>query len=160
MAITVDENTTSNIGSAFSATDADGDNISWSVGGTDASSFGISRGQLPLASGATLDYETQASYSITVIASDDRASNSVAVTVTVTDDTEAPGKVGGVTMTYRSPGSFDMSWDAPANNGPEITNYKLRWREAGTSTPGIPISRPAATWASTLLIRARSMSFR
>ena len=56
--ITVAENSTGKIGRAFTATDKDaGDTISWSVSGSGA--FDISRGQLRLASGATLDYETR-----------------------------------------------------------------------------------------------------
>ena len=83
--ISVFEYVIGNIGSAFTATDPDGDDITWSVGGTDASSFDISGGQLSLASGVTFDFEIKNSYDITVIASDGTNTDSVAVTVTVTD---------------------------------------------------------------------------
>ena len=134
--ITVAENTTGNIGSAFTATDAVGDTISWSLSGADAGSFDISAsgGQLTLASGVTLDYETTTSYSITVIASDETNTSSVAVTVTVTDVTTEPGKVGGLTAKYGSPTSVSLNWSEPANNGPAITGYDVRVRVAGAST--------------------------
>ena len=138
--ITVAENTTGDIGDAFTATDAVGDTISWSLSGTDASSFAItgsslisgSTGQLSLASGVTLDYETTTSYSITVIASDGTNTASVAVTVSVTDVTAEPGKVGGVKMDRTSPGSFAVTWQVASGTG--ITGYKLRFRVVGTST--------------------------
>ena len=91
VAIGVAENTTGDIGSPFTATDADfGESITWSLTGPDASSFVISGdnrfsnsrdGQLSLASGVTIDYSTQSSYAITVIASDGTDTDSVAVTV-------------------------------------------------------------------------------
>ena len=88
--ITVAENTTGSIGRAFTATDKDADDtISWSVSG--ASAFDISGGQLSLASGATLDYETRSAYSLTVTASDGNGgTHSVAVKVAVTDVKESP----------------------------------------------------------------------
>ncbi len=141
--ITVAENTTGNIGGAFSATDQNGDTITWSVGGTDDTSFDISGGQLSLASGVTLDYETKTSYSITVIASDGTSSDddSVAVTVTVTDDdTEAPGKPDTPTVAAWSTTKLRVTWTAPANSGPAITDYDVQYREKNTT--------PLATWAS------------
>ena len=130
--ITVAENTPGNIGGAITATDPDGGAITWSLSGTDAGSFAISGGQLSLASGVTLDYETKTSYSITVIATGESKSSSVAVKVNVTDAATEPGKVGGVTMTWNSPGSFLVRWGVPSGTG--ITGYNLRFREAGTST--------------------------
>ena len=125
--ITVKENATGSIGSAFTATDADGDTITWSVGGTGASSFNISGGQLSLASGATLDYETKASYSITVIASDGTGSDSVAVTVRVTDVREPPGRPAAPTVAANSTTSLTVTWGAPTNTGPPITRYYIHY---------------------------------
>ena len=94
-ALSVEENTTGTL-YTFEASDADGDTITWTLSGTDQASFTISRnvagnGVLAPASGTTLDFEGKASYSFTVRASDGALSDSVAITLSVTDDdTETP----------------------------------------------------------------------
>ena len=69
-----------------------------------------------------------------MIASDETNTSSVAVTVTVTDVTTEPGKVSGVTVSTYNHGltTKDISWALPTGLG--LSNYKVRWREAGTST--------------------------
>ena len=91
-AFTVDENTPPGtlVGSAVTATDADGDVLTYSLSGTDASSFGIdsSTGQLFLK--APLDYETKSVYEVTIRVSDDNnASVDVDVTIAISDVDEA-----------------------------------------------------------------------
>ena len=55
------------------------------------------------------------------------------ITVTVTDvDTEAPGKPGTPTVSAASATSLSVSWSAPSNAGPAITDYDVQYR-AGTS---------------------------
>ena len=81
-----------NVGLPVTATDPDGDTLTYSLSGTDAGSFEIdgATGQLRTKEGATYDYETQASYSVTVAAEDgDGVSASIAVTVNLTDVEEA-----------------------------------------------------------------------
>ena len=73
----VDENETS-VGS-LSATDADGDTVTFTLGGTDADSFSLNS---PLAFVEAPDFETKSSYTITVIASD--GTNTVEQEVTIT----------------------------------------------------------------------------
>ncbi len=78
------------VGSAVTATDADGDVLTYSLSGTDASSFGIdsSTGQLFLKD--PLDYETKSVYEVTIRVSDDNnASVDVDVTITISDLDEA-----------------------------------------------------------------------
>ena len=91
-AFTVDENTPPGtlVGSAVTATDADGDVLTYSLSGTDASSFGIdsSTGQLFLKN--PLDYEAKSVYEVTVRVSDDNnASVDVDVTIVVNNVDEA-----------------------------------------------------------------------
>ena len=87
----VTENTTSgtNIGDAVSATDADEDTLTYTLGGTDASSFSIVSTSGQLQTSAALDYEDKTSYSVTVTATDDSGasndSTSINVTISVTD---------------------------------------------------------------------------
>ena len=90
---TVAENTGSgvNIGSAVSATDADDDQLTYSLSGTDALSFGIDSSSGQLRTRTALDYETKSSYSVTVSVSDgNEGSDSIPVTISVTDVDETP----------------------------------------------------------------------
>ncbi|WP_420625273.1 cadherin domain-containing protein [Candidatus Poriferisodalis sp.] len=55
------------------------------------------------------------------------------ITVTVTDvNTEAPGKPGAPAVSTASVTSLSVGWSAPANAGPAITDYDMRYR-AGIS---------------------------
>ena len=82
-----------NVGSAVTATDPDaGDTLTYSLSGTDATSFeiGNSTGQLTTKAGATYDYEAKSVYSVTVAASDGNGGTaSIAVTINLTDVAEA-----------------------------------------------------------------------
>ncbi|RKU39252.1 hypothetical protein C6496_02645 [Candidatus Poribacteria bacterium] len=80
------------IGSPIAATDADtGDTLTYSLGGTDASSFSIVSTSGQLQTRAALDYERKASYTATVSVSDDNGgTDSITVTINVTNVNEAP----------------------------------------------------------------------
>ena len=79
-----------NIGSTVAATDADDDTLTYSLGGTDASSFDIDSSSGQLKTRAALDFEIQSSYSVIVAVSDDNGgSASITVTITVTDTLDA-----------------------------------------------------------------------
>ena len=90
----VAENTASgtNIGSAVTATDADtGNTLTYTLGGTDASSFSIVSTSGQLQTNAALNYESKSSYSVSVSVSDGNGgSDSIAVTINVTNVNEAP----------------------------------------------------------------------
>ncbi len=77
-----------NIGSAVSATDPEGDTLEYTLEGTDASSFSIVSTSGQLQTNAALDYETTTSYSVTVKVTDDTLTNTIAVTINVTDVNE------------------------------------------------------------------------
>lgn len=80
------------------ATDADGDPITYTLGGTDAGAFNISAtGDVTLK--APADFETKASYSFQVIASDGEHSTTKAVTLNVTDVNDAPVITSGAEET-------------------------------------------------------------
>ena len=92
------ENTASstNIGSPVSATDVDDDTLTYSLGGTNASFFSINTNTGQLSTSAALDYETKNNYSIIVTVSDDNGgSDSIAVTINVTDANDAPSFTEG-----------------------------------------------------------------
>ena len=78
-----------NIGSV-TASDIDNDTLSYSVSGTDASAVIItSSGMLSFVSAP--DYETKASYSITVTVSDGTASTTQTITISITSNPELGG---------------------------------------------------------------------
>ncbi len=96
------------------------------TGGDDAT-FGITGGELTLAGTTSLNFESaKNSYSFTVQASDGRGgSDTVAVTLTVTDVNEPPSAPAKPTVSA-TPGSsskLEVSWPAPANTGPPIDDY-------------------------------------
>ncbi len=99
---TFDENTSPGtpVGSALTATDPNGDRLSYSLSGIDASSFGIDRSTGQLIVKHPLDFETQSVYEVTVRASNYRnASDDVDVTITITNVDEA----GTVSVSLEQP---------------------------------------------------------
>ena len=90
---TVPENTAAgeDIGSPVAATDDDGDALTYTLGGTDAASFGIVSSTGQLQTKADLDHEAKFSYSVTVTATDStRRAASKAVVISVSDVAECP----------------------------------------------------------------------
>ncbi len=93
------ENTTGNIGLPVAATDPDNKGLTYSLSGDDAADFSITPSTGQLQTQAALDYETKASYTVTVLVRDNLAVDNTAdmatdaeipVTITVTDVNEAP----------------------------------------------------------------------
>ena len=132
--------TAANIGTAIDATDTDtGDVLTYSLEGTgtgtDAAKFGIvtTSGQLQTKVGEKYDYETQTSYAVTVKVEDGNSgSATIAVTLNVTDQNEAPLAPGApsVSATTGSTTSLDVRWTAPDNTGrPSISNYDLQYQK-------------------------------
>ena len=74
-----------NVGSPVAATDADNDSLTYILSGTDAAAFDIIRTTGQLRTEAALDYETKASYTVTVAVSDGSLTDAVTVTITLTD---------------------------------------------------------------------------
>ena len=88
----VAENTVAgeDIGAPVAASDANDAALSYTLSGTDAASFDIDRATGQLKTKADLDYETRASYSVTVTATDAAGlSDSIDVAITVADVEEA-----------------------------------------------------------------------
>ena len=122
--------------SPISATDADGNRLTYSLDGPNKDLFTIvsSSGQIRVKT--SLDYETRSEYSLTVKVDDGsrRANSSAAksVTVMVDDVDEIPPAPAAPTVAGIS-GSTDsvrVSWDAPTYTGPAITDYEVRYGEA------------------------------
>ena len=104
----VAENTAADtgIGDPVTATDADGDTLIYTLGGTDAASFDIKADTGQLMTKEALDYETKDSYEVMVTAEDsDGASDSIDVTVTVTNVAELGTVSGDATVSYAENGT-------------------------------------------------------
>ena len=145
--LSVDENTLPNtdVGAPVAATDRDGDTLTYTLEGADAASFDIlstsDGGQIRTS--AALNHEEKASYSVTVRVRDGRGgTDAVNVTIRVTDvDNEAPDTPFAPTVTPVSSTSLQVTWDAPANTGPPITDYDYQYRE------------PSGTWTQVINTR-------
>ena len=108
------------IGNPVAANDANGDVLTYVLGGTDAASFDIDTGSGQLMTLAALDSETKASYSVTVTASDSGGlsdSIDVTITITVTDVNEAPVAPTVANQTATKDTAF--SYTVPAFTDPE-----------------------------------------
>ena len=93
-------NSGTDIGPAIAATDADDDTLTYTLGGTDAASFSIVSTSGQLRTNAALDHETKATYSVTVTATDrDNLSDTISVTINVTNVNEEPSFTEGSTAT-------------------------------------------------------------
>ncbi len=123
------------VGDPVTATDGDGDDVAYSfISGGDAALFGIdaASGQITVAEGAVLDYESgTTAYAVRVEASDGTRADTAAVTIRVTD-VPAPGRPDAPVVTGGTE-EVAVSWSAPENAGPEITNYDLRYRAKADS---------------------------
>jgi hypothetical protein len=112
--IEVAENTTA-IGTV-TATDSDGDTLTYSVTGDDSSSVSIGSGTGVLAFNTAPDFENPGSasgdnnYSITVVASDGSATGSVGIVVSVTDVDENTNSAPAFT----SPASYSVNENTTA----------------------------------------------
>ena len=122
------------IGPPVAATDVDAtDTLSYSLEGLEAGSFDIDAATGQLRTKAALNYEAKSSYSVTVRVNDGTVDATKAVTINVTDVEEPPGAPAAPTVSPK-PGSnteLNVSWSAPANTGPEIDDYNVRYRVQG-----------------------------
>ena len=147
------ENTRSgqNVGSAVEATDGDrGNRLVYSIDGPGAASFDINSGtgQIRTRSGATYDFESQNSYSVTVKVDDgQKRANSVAaksVTINIEDRDEPPSTPAAprVTGIAGSTDSVRVTWEEPSNTGPAINDYDVQCQDCpqGISHDGVDTS--------------------
>ncbi len=97
----VAENTAAgvNIGKPVSATDADNDKLTYTVGGDDGSAFAVDSATGQLKTKSALDFESKSSYKVTMGVFDSKgASDTIDVTITVTDVADAPLASGPTQM--------------------------------------------------------------
>ena len=137
-ALTIAENVM--IAGTVAATDLDNDEITgFALAGT-----GVDNGKFTIDSDGVLRFGTAPNhedphdsgnnnvYDITVEAtsgSPPQTSAQQAITVTVTNVAEPPGKPADPTISGETDNSFTVSWTAPANTGPAIDRYDVEYKE-------------------------------
>ena len=127
----VAENTASgeNVGAAVTATNPNNEAMLYSLEGTDVASFAFVSESGQILTSSALDHETKDSYSVTVKAQiPGGLSATVPVTITVTDVDEPPETPAPPTVRGIAADSVQVSWTAPENTGPAITDYDVRYQ--------------------------------
>ena len=123
------------VGPPVTATDADqGDTVAYSLEGADAASFEIEQTGQIATRVALSSAQVGDTYSVTIIASDGTAEASITVTITVAAVSNVLPSVPDaptVSPNAASATSLDVSWSAPQNQGPSITDYDYQYRTVG-----------------------------
>ena len=119
------------IGSPYTATDTNSDDITYTLKGTDAALFTIDEhsGQVATARTTKLDFEqTPNRYSIIVTADDAQGGTAkYNVTVNETDVQEQPETPAQPTVHDISSTGANFRWTKPGNSGPPINEYRTRY---------------------------------
>ena len=136
-----------NVGTAVSATDIDGDTLTYSLSGTDAANFDLDTSTGRIKTKAALDYEAKNTYSVTVEVTDGETNSgqpdtttddTIAVTINITDADEPPTAPDAPDVTGNSTDlktKLDVAWTPPDMTGkPPITDYDVRYRQTSTSS--------------------------
>ena len=126
------------VGEPVAATDADNDTLVYGLTGTDASSFTIDSTSGQLKTSASLDFETDSSYSVTVNVRDSKDSAGAAdiavdATIAVTISVNNKDEAGTVTL----PASFSGGVAATASvTDPDgtVSGDSWRWARGNTAT--------------------------
>ena len=136
----VSENTEAgeNIGAPVSATDPDTDDtLTYALDGTDAASFDIDLLTGQLQTKANLDFEEKTSYTVTVTATDqENLSDSIEVTITVTNVDETPTLTGNSTINYAENGAGTVA----AYNAVDPEGDQINWSLSGDDSGDFSIS--------------------
>ena len=138
-AFTVDENTPPGtpVGRAFAATDPDGDRLTYSLSGTDASSFDIDSRTYQLTVKDPLDYETKSVYQLSVRVNDNRnVGDEVDVTVTVNNVDEA----GTVAVSLEQPQAGTALAASLSDPDGSLSNISWQWARSSDGSDWRDIS--------------------
>ena len=130
----VDENTPSGqpIGDPISATDGDGNTLTYRLSGADADSFAIGPSTGQIQTKGKYDFEQKSSYSVIVIVSDDEGGrSSLVVTIAITDIDELTGTVPSNVAVKEDDSKLIVRWDAVLDEEgkPPVTGYEVGYRE-------------------------------
>ena len=141
-----------NVGAAVSAEDPDdkddgpdgtsiklNDNLTYSLKGADAASFGIAADSGQIMTKAKLDYETKRTYNVIVRATDgSRAATDIPVTISITNVNEKPVVSGDATVSFqenakRAVGTYTaddpeedaFTWSLKPDNNDDAGKFKI-----------------------------------
>ena len=134
--LTAVENSTAQqkIGNPVSASDDDGDDLTYTLSGADAAAFDIDSDTGQLLTKTPLDYEAKQSYSVQVDATDAHGGTAtIEVTILVTNIDELPDQLPPPTVAAEGVGSLHVRWNAPENSGTSITEYQVRYKPKAES---------------------------
>ena len=116
------------IGTPVSAFDDDGELLIYTIGGTDAEFFGMSRSDGQLKTEASLNYEARNSYSVVVTATDPSgAADSIQVTINVTDVHDPVHITGISSVRYSENGTAPVASFTAFDEGEHV----IRWAVSG-----------------------------
>ena len=133
----VAENTASgeNVGAPVTATNPNNDPMLYTLGGTDVPFFVFVTESGQILTSSALDHEVDDTYEVTVTAQTPNGlSATVPVTITVTDVDEPPETPAPPTVRGLAADSVQVSWTAPENTGPAITDYDVRYQADGSES--------------------------
>ena len=120
------------VGEPVLATDPDGDQLEYWLWGTDWASFDVNPRTGQLSGNTALDREMRNEYSVRMSVQDGLGgSDSIGVTIIVENVDEPPERPAVPDIKVCSHSTLVLNWSAPGNQGPEITNYDVRYREKG-----------------------------
>ena len=124
------------VGAPVTADDTDNDTLNYTLEGPDEARFEIGslNGQIRTRSRTNYDRESDSSHAVTVRASDGRGgSDTIAVTIDVTDVEELPLTPGAPTVSAVSGSttSVSVAWTTPDNTArPRIASYDLQYKKS------------------------------
>ena len=117
-----------NIGAPIAAVTTSG-TVSYTLGGSDASSFDLDTltGRLRTKTGVTYDHETKDSYTVTVTATDTDGSITTTVHITITNDNDAPTVTGTTSRDYAENRTDSVATTRPPTQTQERHLLGLWW---------------------------------
>ncbi|MCY4575466.1 MAG: cadherin domain-containing protein, partial [Chloroflexi bacterium] len=127
------------VGDSVTATDSDGDDLSYTLSGEDPSYFEINAltGQISVGAQALPDSETKDSYSVIVTATDEAgATGSVTVLISVAPPDVEPSIIGPATASYTENGTGVIATYSVA----DLDSDNVTWSVAGTDAARFSIS--------------------
>ena len=116
------------IGKPVTATDPDGDVLTYGLGGPDADSFALDTATGQLITRAALDFETRSTYDIVMSVTDGRAGDAIVITVFVSDVIEVPifNPLTQATLLVKPDGTASV--ETPDSSG--AVNFPVQSRSA------------------------------
>ena len=119
-----------NIGTPVAATDADNDALTYTLSGADAAAFSIDSTTGQLRTRAALDYETKSTYTVTITVSDGSLTDTIAVTINITNIDETPVDSQSLIVSLspsplQSPAVGErLTLDLDIANGTDVAGYQ------------------------------------